>query len=139
MPNLAKIILMGHVGKDPRVPSEANQDFVTFSLAVTDKWKDKNTGERQTRTEWYECITSKTALAGVIKNYVKQGAAVYVEGKPKFSTYTTKNGDTKVKIEVNIDNLILLGGDKQESQEKNKNYNIGSGFDGAIFDDTIPF
>lgn len=136
MPNLAKITVMGHIGQDPRTPMQDKPEFVTFSLAVTDKWKDKNTGERQTRTDWYDCITSKTALANVIKNYVKQGAAVYVEGKPKFSTYTAKNGDVKVKVEINIDNLVLLGGDKQEQQSKDNNKIIDQY---SYLDDEIPF
>lgn len=134
MPNLAKITIMGHIGQDPRSPMQDKPEFVTFSLAVTDKWKDKNTGERQSRTDWYECITSKPALSSVIKNYVRQGGAVYIEGKPKFSTYTAKNGEVKVKVEVNIDSLVLLGENKQQQENKDKDVNNNS-----YFGDAIPF
>ncbi len=116
MPNYAKITLIGHVGQDPRAPSENHRDFITFSFAVTEKWKDKTTGERKERTDWYECITSQTSLAGVVRNYVKKGNALYLEGTPKYGTYKSKDGETKVKIEVTISTLKLLG-DKQDSPQ----------------------
>lgn len=119
MPNYAKITLLGHVGQDPRAPSENHRDFITFSFAVTEKWKDKSTGERKERTDWYECITSQTNLAAVVRNYVKKGNPLYIEGTPKYGTYKSKDGETKVKIEVNINKLVLLG-DKQDSPPTNE-------------------
>ena len=116
MPNYAKITLIGHVGQDPRTPSANHHDFITFSFAVTEKWKDKNSGERLSRTDWYECITSQTNLAGVVRNYVKKGNPLYIEGTPKYGTYQAKDGQIKVKIEVNISKLVLLG-DKQDSSQ----------------------
>ncbi|MDA0843847.1 MAG: single-stranded DNA-binding protein [Bacteroidetes bacterium] len=113
MPSLSKIILIGHVGQDPRTPSQANPEFITFSLAVTDKWKDKSSGERKEHTEWYECITSKSTISSVVKNYVKKGDALYIEGTPKFSTYQTKSGETKVKISVDITLLKMINSKEQ--------------------------
>lgn len=129
MPNYAKITLIGHVGQDPRTPSQNNHDFITFSFAVTEKWKDKNSGERLSRTDWYECITSQSGLANVVRNYVKKGNALYIEGTPKYGTYKTKDGETKVKIEVNISKLVLLG-DKQESPQANGGYDNPTNMNG---------
>lgn len=151
MPNYARITLIGHVGQDPRSPSENHRDFITFSFAVTDKWKDKNTGERMSRTDWYECITSQSALAAVVRSYVKKGSTLYIEGAPKYGTYKSKDGETKVKIEVNISKLILLG-DKQDTNEQDDStstsgkYSLqqkvvaASGTDDPFaLDDEIPF
>lgn len=120
MPGYAKITLLGHVGQDPRVPSQTNPDFVTFSLAVTEKWKDRASGDRVERTDWYECMTSQTQLATVVKNYVKKGNPLYIEGTPKYSTYTAKDGTTKIKIDINISKLIMLG-DKQDADTASAN------------------
>jgi len=139
MPNLSKIILIGHVGQDPRTPSQSNPEFVTFSLAVTDKWKDKNTGERKEYTEWYECITSRNNTASVVKSYVKKGDALYIEGKPKFSTYQTKNGETKVKISVDITELRMLGGNGEKSSQPTQQHESAPTHDYGNLDDEIPF
>lgn len=155
MPNLAKIILIGHVGQDPRSPSENHRDFITFSFAVTEKWKDKTTGERLSRTDWYECITSQTSLAGVVRNYVKKGNSLYIEGTPKYGIYKSKDGEPRVKIEVNISKLVLLG-DKQDTSgttaEQDNSANINGKYplqqkimaasdtdDPFALDDEIPF
>lgn len=114
MSNYIKLTIIGHVGRDPKAPSERNPDFVTFPIAVTETWKDKNSGERVSRTDWYECVTSQTSLANIAKNYVKKGNALYIEGSPKLGTYKTKEGEVKAKVEVNISKIILLG-DKSES------------------------
>lgn len=151
MPNYAKITLIGHVGHDPRTPIKDKPEFITFSLAVTDKWKDKNSGERVSRTDWYDCNTSQTGLAGVIREYVKKGDAVYIEGRPKYSIYQTKDsGESKVKVEVNIDKLEMLGG-KQDSNETSNPTNMNGKYspqkgtiaasdgDDPFRDDEIPF
>ena len=72
MPAKNKINLIGHVGRDPSTPSNKNPDFVTFPLAVTKTWKDKNTGEKQSRTEWFEIITSQKWISSIIQKYVRK-------------------------------------------------------------------
>ena len=142
MPNYAKLTLMGHVGQDPRTPSDRNPEFITFSFAVTEKWKDRNTGERKEKTDWYECLTSQTSLSSVVKNYVKKGNPLYIEGTPKYSTYQTKDGQTRVKVEVNINRLVLLG-DKQDNQQTTQAVSnvttAASHTDDPFSSDEIPF
>ena len=142
MPNLSKIILMGHVGQDPRTPIQDKPEFVTFSLSVTDKWKDKSNGERKENTEWYECITSRNGTSSVVKNYVKKGDALYIEGKPKFSTYQTKSGETKVKISVDITELKMLGSKEQSgssgTQVQSNDVKQSSDLNDYL-DDELPF
>lgn len=142
MPNLAKLILMGHVGQDPRTPSQNIPEFITFSFAVTEKWKDKTTGERKEKTDWYECLTSQTSLSSVVKNYVKKGTALYIEGTPKYGTYQTKDGQTRVKVEVNISKLVLLGNkqdDQQTTQPASNTITAASHTDDPFSNDEIPF
>lgn len=78
----AKLCLFGYVGQDPKKPSEKYPDFISFSLAVTQKRKTED-GEPQEHTDWYEVTTSQKGLSGLVNDYVKKGEALYVEGSPK--------------------------------------------------------
>jgi single-strand DNA-binding protein len=75
--------LIGHVGADPeiRVTQNVGAKFASFSLATTEKWTDKATGEKRERTEWHRCVVWSEALIGVIEQYVKKGSKLYIEGK----------------------------------------------------------
>lgn len=117
MPNHAKIQIIGHVGRDPACPSEKHPNFITFPVAVTEKWTDKTTGNLSERTDWYNCTTSRESLAHVVKTYIHKGDAVMIIGKPKYDVYTTKDGQVKPKVEVNISELVMLGS-KQNPEEQ---------------------
>jgi single-strand DNA-binding protein len=134
MPNLSKITIIGHVGKDPAFPSEKYPNFVTFPVAVTEKWTDKATGNPTERTDWYNCTTSRESLSNVIKTYIHKGDAVMIIGKPKFDTYTTKEGEVKPKVEINIAELIMLG-NKTDKQEQDANDNQPKGKSSAAIPD----
>jgi single-strand DNA-binding protein len=112
----AKLCLFGYVGQDPKNPSEKNPDFITFSFAVTTSWKDKE-GEKQEYTDWYEIVTSQKGLSGIVSNYVKKGEPLYLEGTPKYGVYTSKDGEVKPKINVNLTKIVLL--DQGKSDEGN--------------------
>src|SRR3954449_8594982 len=77
-----KVILVGNLGKDPELRSMQNGGkVVSFSLATSESWKDKNSGERQERTQWHNIVIFNENLGAVAEKYLKKGAKVYVEGQ----------------------------------------------------------
>jgi single-strand DNA-binding protein len=141
MRSSAEISLFGHVGQDPKVPLENNPDFVTFSLAVTEKWKDKS-GEEQNSTQWYSCVTSQPWLAHLIKSYVKTGVAVWVRGTPKFKTYVDREGNTKFTTEVIVNQINILSSRNEPVNEPPVGMAPFSPTTNADFmdlDDEVPF
>ena len=76
-----KVILIGNLGRDPEVRhSQAGAKIINFSLATSETWKDKATGERRERTEWHRVVIFNEHLAGVAENYLRKGSKVYIEG-----------------------------------------------------------
>jgi single-strand DNA-binding protein len=81
---LNKAMLIGFVGADPEIHTTAGgKEFVSFSLATSEKWKEKDSGERKESTEWHRVVVFNEGLAGVIKQYVKKGSKLWVEGQIK--------------------------------------------------------
>jgi single-strand DNA-binding protein len=107
---LNKVQLIGRVGKDPEVrylPS--GEAVVNFSIATTEKWKDKNTGEPREETEWHR-INAFGKLAEICGEWVKKGMLVYVAGKIKSSKYTDKtSGQERTSFDIRIDDMKMLG------------------------------
>ena len=104
-----KVILVGHCGKDPVSASLPSGLFVCeFSLATTDSWKDKQTGEQKEATEWHS-VKLFGKVAEIANQYVKKGGLVYIEGKIKTRTWE-KDGTKHYKTEIHADQLQLLGG-----------------------------
>lgn len=96
-----KVILIGNVGKDPEVRSMGNgKEVVSFGLATTDYWKDKTTGERKSKTEWHNIVVFSPGLIGIIKNYVKKGSKLYIEGALQTRKWTDNAGIEKRTTEV---------------------------------------
>jgi single-strand DNA-binding protein len=109
---LNKLQIIGRVGADPEMRYMSNGDaVVSFSVATTDKWKDKS-GEMKEETEWHKC-GAFGRLAEIIGEYVKKGSLVYIEGKVKTRKYTDKDGVEKYSTEVRANEMKLLGS-KQE-------------------------
>lgn len=138
---LNKAQIIGRAGKDPEVRYLTNGDaVVNLTLATSEKWKDKSTGEIKEATEWHR-INFFGILAEIAGEYVQKGSLVYVEGKIKTRKWTDKDGVEKYSTEIIGDTLRLLSsrGDsqpRQQAAEKPKQ-NQGSGFDDM--DDDIPF
>lgn len=95
------VILIGYVGREPEVRESSSGEFVKFPLATTEKWKNKQ-GERQEKTEWHNVVCYSEGLTNVIKNYVKKGDKIYIQGKLRTRKYES-NGDTKYATEVVLD------------------------------------
>lgn len=137
----AKISLFGHVGQDPKKPSEKHPDFITFGLAVTQHWKD-HSGEKQEHTDWYEVITSQKGLGDLVNNYVKKGDPLYVEGTPKYEVYTNNEGEAKIRVSVNLTKINLLGQRKNDEENIDGSYQPSKSQSNSmknLDDDNIPF
>ena len=124
-----KVILVGNVGKDPEIRSFQNGGRVaSFSVATSESWKDKATGEKKDRTEWHRISVLNENLVGVIENYVKKGAKLYIEGQLETRKWTDKDGAEKYSTEVVLrpyrGELTLL--DSKGSSSGGSSYGEGS-------------
>ena len=116
MLNQAQII--GHLGKDPEVRYMPNGNAVAnFSIATTEKWKDKS-GEAKEQTEWHR-VTVFDKLAEIVGQYLKKGSLVYVCGKIKTRKYTDKDGTEKYTTEIHASEMKMLGG-RESSDDQPK-------------------
>lgn len=94
-----RVILIGNVGKDPEIRStQDGKKIASFSIGISESWKDKNSGERKTKTEWVN-ISAFGNVVSVIENYVKKGSKVYVEGSLQTREYE-KNGEKRYATQV---------------------------------------
>jgi len=117
-----KVILVGNLGGDPEVRFMPNGEAVAnFSLATTDRWKDKNTGENKDATEWHR-IVMYGKLAEVAGKYLKKGSQVYLEGKLKTNKWTDNQGVERYTTNVQCDLLKMLGKKDSESDSGGDNY-----------------
>ncbi len=111
-----KVILVGNLGNDPEMKAMPNGNAVcNFSIATSESWKDKNTGQPQERTEWHR-ISSFGKLAEICGQYLKKGSKVYVEGKLKTHKWQDQSGQDKYSTEVEINEMQML--DKLEQQNR---------------------
>jgi single-strand DNA-binding protein len=110
-----KVILVGNLGKDPEVrTTQAGTKIVSFSLATSETWNDRATGERKERTEWHRVVIFNERLADVAEKYLRKGRKLYVEGAMETRKYTDQSGQEKYTTEVVLKNfrgeLVLLDG-----------------------------
>ncbi|MBB4197983.1 single-stranded DNA-binding protein [Rhodoblastus sphagnicola] len=96
-----KVILIGNLGRDPEVRRTGNGDpVVSFSLATTESWRDKATGERKDRTEWHNVVIFNEPLGKIAEQYCKKGAKIYIEGQLQTREFTDKEGNQRKTTEV---------------------------------------
>lgn len=104
-----KVILIGNLGKDPEVRHlESGVAVANFSIATSESFKDRNTGEKKTQTDWHNIVMWR-GLAEVAEKYLKKGSSVYIEGKLKTRSWDDKEGNTRYTTEVVADNMTMLG------------------------------
>jgi single-strand DNA-binding protein len=111
--SLNKVMLIGNVGKDPEVRSFANGGKVcSFSLATSENWKDKNSGERREKTDWHNISIFNENLVRIVEQYVKKGSKLYIEGSLQTRKWQDQSGADKYTTEVVLQNfngtLVLL-------------------------------
>lgn len=113
--SLNKVTLIGNVGKDPEIRSLGSGDrCANLSIATSESWKDKQTGEKKEKTEWHRIVVFGDGLVRVIESYVQKGSKVYIEGALQTRKWTDNSGAEKYSTEVVLKpfngQLILLGG-----------------------------
>ena len=110
MASVNKVIIVGNLGKDPETRYAPSGDAVTnITVATTETWKDKATGERKEATEWHR-VVFWGKLAEIVDKYVKKGSQVYVEGRIETRKWTDKNGHDKYTTEIVADQMQMLSG-----------------------------
>ena len=156
-----KVILVGNLGNDPEIRStQDGKEIANFSLATTESWKDKNSGERKDKTEWHRVVIFNQALVNIAKQYLKKGAKVSLEGALQTRKWVDNNGTDKYTTEIVLQgfnsNFTMLDGGSNSSannqgyspskpsansapseQKGNKDANLQNFED--EFDDEIPF
>ena len=96
-----KVILVGNLGRDPEVRRTAAGDpVVSFSVATSDSWRDKATGERKERTEWHNIVIFNENLGKIAEQYCKKGTKIYLEGQLQTREYTDRDGNQRKTTEV---------------------------------------
>lgn len=138
MPSLNKVLLIGHLGKDPELRyAPSGTAIATFSLATNSRQKASD-GEWVDKTEWHNIITfnKKAEFAG---EYLKKGAAVFVEGRLQTSSWEDSEGNKKYKTEVVADQLNGLGKNDNKTQAENKTQTQNTAPPPAADDDDLPF
>jgi len=146
--SLNKVLLIGRLGADPEIKQMVNGKSVArISLATSQSWKDKNTGEKKEKTEWHRIVVFNEGLVNVVQQYLKKGAQVYVEGQLSTRKWKDeKSGQDKYSTEVVIQgynsSLTMLGGGNQNStssQVSKQNLENPSQEISHEMDDDIPF
>ena len=96
-----KVILIGNLGRDPEIRStQDGREIANLAIATSESWKDKNSGERKEKTEWHRVVVFNDGLVGVVKNYLKKGSKVYIEGALQTRKWTNKDGQEQYSTEV---------------------------------------
>ncbi len=146
--SLNKVLLIGRLGADPEIKQMVNGKSVArLSLATSQTWKDKNTGERKEKTEWHRVVVFNEGLVNVVKQYLKKGAQVYIEGQLSTRKWKDeKSGQDKYSTEVIIQgynsSLTMLGSgmkNDNSSQAIPNNSDEASQTQQNDLDDEIPF
>jgi single-strand DNA-binding protein len=146
MAGVNKVILVGNLGKDPEVRrTTAGDPIVNFTLATSENWRDKASGERKERTEWHRVVIFNEHLAKVAEQYLHKGSKVYVEGQLQTRKWTDKEGNEKYTTEIVLSRfrgeLQLL--DSRESGASREAVSAqespSRSFERAEMDDEIPF
>jgi len=150
-----KVILIGNLGNDPDVRQTSNgKPVVNLSIATSESWKDRNTGERKERTEWHRVVIFSEGLARIAEQYLKKGSKVYIEGQLQTRKWQDQSGVDKYTTEIVLQGfnstLTMLDGRSdsggggfsgggQQGGGSNAPSSSSPSFDGGDSGDDIPF
>ena len=147
-----KVILIGHLGRDPEVRNfQSGGKVVNLRLATSESWRDKASGERKERTEWHSVAIFNEGLAKVAEQYLRKGSKVYIEGQLETRKWQDQSGADKYTTEVVLRAFggaltLLDGGNRDQSQDQGGGYGGGYGAPATggapasnDMDDEIPF
>jgi len=140
-----KVILIGNLGRDPEVRRMTSGDpVVNLSIATSESWRDKASGERKEKTEWHRVVIFNPNLAEVAEKYLKKGAKIYVEGQLATRKWTDKDGAEKYTTEIVLNRfrgeLVMLDAKGEGSGARiSAAAEAPASFDRSELDDEIPF
>lgn len=118
MSGVNKVILVGNLGKDPEIRhTEGGVAVANFTVATSETFKDRTSGERKTQTEWHNVVLWR-GLAEIAEKYLHKGNQVYIEGKLRTRSWQDKDGNTRYTTEIVGENMTMLG--KKEEGESNR-------------------
>jgi len=145
--SLNKVLLIGRLGADPEVKQMSNgKNVARLSLATSQSWKDKNTGEKKEKTEWHRIVVFNEGLVNVVQQYLKKGAQVYIEGQISTRKWKDEQSgldkySTEIIIQGYNSSLTMLGGGGGGSNTgiQNDNTSGASQVEQNDMDDEIPF
>ena len=146
--SLNKVLLIGRLGADPEIKQMVNGKSVArLSIATSQSWKDKNTGEKKEKTEWHRVVVFNEGLVNVVQQYLKKGAQIYIEGQLTTRKWKDeKSGQDRYSTEIVLQgynsSLTMLGGGNSNnltSQETKQNFDDMSQSNKNDLDDDIPF
>ena len=114
-----KVILVGNLGRDPEIKSmPSGSSIANLSIATSENWRDKNSGERKEKTEWHRVVVFSEGLVRIVEQYLKKGSKVYIEGQLETRKWQDKDGNDKYSTEVVLRNfnstLTMLDGRNAE-------------------------
>jgi|ERR1700733_3205515 len=120
-----RVTLLGNVGRDPEIHStQSGTKIANISIATSERWTDKNSGEKKERTEWHRVVVFNPNLVPVVEKYVKKGSRIYVEGSLQTRKWTAQDGTEKYSTEVVLQafggQLVLLGGGDKSDDEPSR-------------------
>ena len=148
--SLNKVLLIGRLGADPEIKQMVNGKSVArLSLATSQSWKDKNTGEKKEKTEWHRIVVFNEGLVNVVQQYLKKGAQVYIEGQLNTRKWKDEQtGQDKYSTEIVLQGynstLTMLGGSgsnniSSSSPNKSNDFDQTTQQSNSDLDDEIPF
>ena len=133
------VIVVGTVAKDPDIRySQAGKAVANLSIPTSEKWTDKQSGEKQERTEWHNC-TMFGRLAEIVDQYVNKGTKLYVEGKLQTDEWNDKEGNVKKTTKIIVSTMTMLGGNAQSNSNNPSTESVYSGNKNNELNDDIPF
>ena len=128
MRGVNKVILVGTLGRDPETKTFPNGGSLTqFSIATSESWIDKNTGERKEHTEWHRIVASNR-LGEIAQQYLKKGSKVYIEGKLKTRQWTDQNGQERYTTEISANELQMLDSKGDSNYQQNQSQSTQQGY-----------
>ena len=140
---LNKVQLIGNVGADPDIRrTQDGRPIANLTIATSESWRDKNTGEKREKTEWHKVVVFSEGLCKVIESYVKKGSKLYVEGQLQTRKWQDNEGNDRYSTEVVLQGfggkLLMLDGKPSGGQNEYANQSQG-GQPQPDIDDEIPF
>ena len=141
--SLNKVMLIGNLGADPEVRSFPNGGKVAnLRIATSESWKDRNTGERQERTEWHTVAIFSDGLINVVERFLRKGSKVYIEGQLSTRKWQDQQGNDRYSTEVHLRGfggvLTMLDGPQDQRGERQQSYDTPPQNHDDL-DDRIPF